>query len=62
MMPCAIIGGNVNIGHNVYLGSGSNVKEKINICSDATIGMNGAVVKDIITPGTYVGIPTKKLR
>tara|TARA_R110002167_G_scaffold56937_3_gene161400 strand:+ start:697 stop:1272 length:576 start_codon:yes stop_codon:yes gene_type:complete len=62
MMPCAIIGGNVNIGHNVYLGSGSNVKEKINICSDATIGMNGAVVKDITTSGTYVGIPTKKLR
>ena len=50
MMPCALIGGNVNIGHNVYLGSCSNVKEKINICSNVIIGMNGVVV------------PTKKIK
>jgi UDP-3-O-[3-hydroxymyristoyl] glucosamine N-acyltransferase len=59
-MPNAVIGGNVNIGDCVYMGSCSNIKEKINICDNVTIGMNAAVVKDINVPGTYVGVPAKK--
>jgi sugar O-acyltransferase (sialic acid O-acetyltransferase NeuD family) len=62
MMPCAVIGGNVTIGDNVYLGSCSNIREKINITSDVLIGMNAAVVKDITESGTYVGVPTKKIK
>ena len=61
MMPCAVIGGNVIIGDNVYLGSCSNIKEKIYIASDITIGMNAAVVTNLISPGVYVGVPAKKL-
>jgi sugar O-acyltransferase (sialic acid O-acetyltransferase NeuD family) len=62
MMPNAVIGGNVTIGDNVYLGSCSNIREKINITSDVLIGMNAAVVKDITESGTYVGVPTKKIK
>jgi sugar O-acyltransferase (sialic acid O-acetyltransferase NeuD family) len=62
MMPNAVVGGNVTIGDNVYLGSCSNVREKINITSDVLIGMNAAVVKDITESGTYVGVPTKKIK
>jgi sugar O-acyltransferase (sialic acid O-acetyltransferase NeuD family) len=62
MMPNAIVGGNVTIGDNVYLGSCSNVREKINITSDVLIGMNAAVVKDITESGTYVGVPAKKIK
>jgi len=62
MMPCAVIGGNVTLGDNVYLGSCSNVREKINVNSNVLIGMNAAVVKDITESGTYVGVPAKKIK
>jgi sugar O-acyltransferase (sialic acid O-acetyltransferase NeuD family) len=62
MMPNAVVGGNVTLGDNVYLGSCSNIREKINITSDVLIGMNAAVVKDINKSGTYVGVPTKKIK
>ena len=62
MMPCAVIGGNVTLGDNVYLGSCSNVREKINVNSNVVIGMNAAVVKDIEESGTYIGVPAKKLK
>jgi len=61
MMPSAVVGGNVTIGDNVYLGSCSNIREKINIASNILIGMNAAVVSHLTTPGTYVGVPAKKL-
>ena len=60
MMPSAVVGGNVTIGDNVYLGSCSNIREKINIASNILIGMNAAVVTNLTTPGTYVGVPAKK--
>ena len=62
MMPCAVIGGNVTLGDNVYLGSCSNVREKIYVNSNVVIGMNAAVVKDINKSGTYVGVPAKKIK
>jgi sugar O-acyltransferase (sialic acid O-acetyltransferase NeuD family) len=62
MMPNAVVGGNVSLGDNVYLGSCSNIREKINITSDVLIGMNAAVVKDITESGTYVGVPAKKIK
>ena len=62
MMPCSVIGGNVTLGDNVYLGSCSNVREKTNIASDILIGMNAAVVLHLTTPGTYVGVPAKKIK
>ena len=62
MMPNAVVGGNVTLGDNVYLGSCSNIREKINITSDVLIGMNAAVVKDITESGTYVGTPAKKIK
>jgi len=58
-MPCSVVGGNVTIGKNVYMGSCSNIREKINITNNVIIGMNGAVVKDIKDSGTYVGVPVK---
>jgi sugar O-acyltransferase (sialic acid O-acetyltransferase NeuD family) len=58
-MPGAIVSGNVILGEKVYMGNNSSVREKIQVCSDVIIGANGAVVKNIITSGTYVGVPSK---
>jgi sugar O-acyltransferase (sialic acid O-acetyltransferase NeuD family) len=61
-MPNSVIGGNVTIGDDVYMGSCSNIREKIEVCSSVTVGMNSAVVKDIKEPGVYVGVPSKKIK
>lgn len=62
MMPNSIISGNCKIGNRVYFGTNSSVKEKINICDNATIGLNGGVVKNIETAGVYGGVPVKLLK
>ena len=61
-MPGSIVSGNVIIGDEVYLGTNASIKEKLSICSSATIGLNAAVVKNIEEPGTYVGVPAKKIK
>jgi sugar O-acyltransferase (sialic acid O-acetyltransferase NeuD family) len=57
-----IVSGNVNIGEEVYIGSNSSIKEKKHIISKVIIGSNSTVVKNIITSGTYVGVPAKFLK
>lgn len=59
--PGAKISGNCRIGDYVYFGTNASVREKINICDNVTIGLNAGVVKNIIEPGTYVGVPVKKI-
>jgi sugar O-acyltransferase (sialic acid O-acetyltransferase NeuD family) len=59
LMPNSILSGNVVIGDRVYFGTNSSVREKINICNDVLIGMNGTVVKHITKSGKYVGVPAK---
>jgi sugar O-acyltransferase (sialic acid O-acetyltransferase NeuD family) len=60
--PGVKISGNCIIGDRVYFGTNSSVREKITICDDVTIGLNGGVVKNINEPGTYVGVPVKKIK
>jgi len=60
-MPGVIISGNNTIGDYVYFGAGSVTREKLNITSGVTIGLNSGVIKDIVVPGTYVGTPVKKI-
>ena len=61
-MPGSIVSGNVKINDCVYIGTNSSVKEKISIHSSVTIGSNSTVVKHIEEPGTYVGVPSKKIK
>lgn len=60
--PGAKISGNCKIGNRVYIGTNASIKQKISICDDVTIGLNAGVVKDIFEPGTYVGVPAKKIK
>lgn len=62
MMPGSIISGNVNIGNKVYLGTNSSIREKLYISNNVKIGLNSGVVKNIPKPGTYGGIPIKKIK
>lgn len=61
-MPGSIISGNVTMGDCVYVGTNSSVREKTNICSNVTLGMNSCILNDINEKGIYVGSPAKRIR
>lgn len=60
--PGVNISGNVTIGDSCYFGTNSAVKEGVSICSGVTIGMGAVVLNNITEPGTYVGVPCKKIQ
>lgn len=57
----AHISGTVKVGEKTWLGAGVIVSNNINICNDCILGTGAVVVKDIVNPGTYIGVPAKLL-
>ncbi|MBR3972832.1 MAG: acetyltransferase [Oscillospiraceae bacterium] len=60
--PGAALGGIVTVGEGTHVGIGASVRNNICICDGCVIGAGGAVVKDITEPGTYVGVPVRKMK
>lgn len=60
--PGAKISGNCKIHDMVYVGTNASIKEKLSVHSLTTVGSNATVVKNIEESGTYVGVPTKKIK
>lgn len=59
--PGANLAGTVRVGKGSWIGIGSVVSNNVNICSGSKLGAGAVVVKDITEPGTYVGIPVRKI-
>ena len=59
--PGATIAGSVCIKKNSWLGVGCIVTNNINITDDSVIGAGTVVIRDIITSGTYIGIPARRV-
>ncbi len=53
--------GSVSVGDGTWIGAGATVSNNIKICGGCTIGAGAVVIKDIGEPGTYVGVPAKKI-
>ena len=49
--------GGVRIGTGTWIGAGASVRNNLSVCEDVMIGIGGVVVKDIVRPGTYMGVP-----
>lgn len=60
--PGTNISGNCTFGRRVDVGTQAAFRQQLRICDDAVVGMGTVVVRDIIEPGTYVGVPAKKVR
>lgn len=54
--------GTVNIGSQTWVGAGVIVSNNVNICDKCTIGAGAVVVRNIENPGTYVGVPVRKIK
>ncbi len=53
--------GTVSVGASTWVGAGSCVSNNLSICSNCMIGAGAVVVKNIVEPGTYIGVPARKI-
>lgn len=58
----ATLAGTVTVGDTVWVGAGAVVSNNISVCSKCMIGAGAVVVRSIEEPGTYVGVPARKIR
>lgn len=59
--PGARIAGNVRVGKATWIGIGCNVNNNISICRNCKIGAGSVVIQDIDKPGTFVGVPVRRV-
>lgn len=57
----AHIAGNVEIGDETWIGAGAAVSNNVTICGGCTVGAGAVVIRDITEPGTYVGVPVRRI-
>ena len=60
--PGAIICGGVRIGDNSYISAGTIIIPGTQICDGCITGAGATVVKNLSQPGTYVGIPARRIK
>lgn len=60
--PHVSISGTVNIDDLVEIGTGTQIIQGLNITHDVIIGAGTVVIRDILESGTYVGVPSKKIK
>lgn len=59
--PGATLSGGVVIGDRCMIGTGANIMHAVRVCADCLIGAGATVIRDIVTPGTYVGTPARRI-
>lgn len=59
--PGASLAGNVKVGNSTWIGIGSVISNNLSITHDCKLGAGTVVVKSIVEPGTYVGVPARRL-
>ena len=58
----ACINGNVTVGSECLIGSGTVILQGINICDNVVIGAGSLVRESISEPGVYAGNPLGKIK
>ena len=62
LSPGVHVAGGCTLGPGVFVGIGASISNGVSIASGAIIGAGSVVIEDIIDPGVYVGVPSRKLR
>lgn len=62
LSPGVHLSGNTTLGQAVEMGTGATTIPGVTIADEITIGAGAVVNKDLLVPGTYVGIPARKIR
>lgn len=59
--PGVKLAGAVKVGRGSWIGIGSAVINNVKICCNCIVGAGSLVIKDISEPGTYVGVPVRRV-
>jgi len=59
--PTVNISGGVEIEDEILLGTGSQILQYKNICSNCVVGAGAVVTKNLEEKGVYIGAPAKKI-
>jgi len=59
--PGVNMAGTVKVGNGSWIGIGSVISNNVNVCSGCKVGAGAVVVKNITEPGTYVGVPVRRV-
>lgn len=60
--PGAVLGGAVCIGARVLVGAGATVLPGLCVCDGSIIGAGAVVCAAVTEPGTYVGVPARRIQ
>ncbi|MEG1547529.1 MAG: acetyltransferase [Clostridia bacterium] len=61
LSPQAVLCGTVQVGALSHIGAGAVVINNITIGERVTLGAGAVVVRNICEPGTYVGVPARRI-
>ena len=56
------LAGTVDVGACTWIGAGAIVSNNTTICDNCMIGAGAVVIKDIAEPGTYIGVPARRIK
>lgn len=59
--PGARLAGSARLGRGSWLGAGGVIINGISVCEGCVIGAGGVVIRSIEAPGTYVGVPVRRI-
>lgn len=57
----AHLSGTVSLGKRSWIAVGASVVNNVTICDDVMVGAGAVVLHDINEPGTYIGVPARRL-
>ena len=60
--PLAALSGGVRLGRRVLVGSGASILPGLSVGDDVVIGAGAVVVEDLPGPGTYAGVPARRVK
>lgn len=59
--PLAALGGGVQIGRRVLVGSGASILPGVRVGDDVVIGAGAVVLDHVPEPGSYAGVPARRV-
>lgn len=57
----AVLTGTVCVGEETLIGAGAVVRNNVSICGGAVVAAGAVVTADVTEPGTYAGVPARKM-